>query len=85
MAWLVQLALPQNPDWLVPLLLHTVDKARERGDCPITHPLVLMIQALTTHIKQLCALPDELRQTTIDRYRRLSDLCGCHTASKDKM
>ena len=50
-----------------------------KGGCPVAHPRVLMIQALTTHIEQLCALPDELRQTTIDRYRRLCVRCGCHT------
>jgi hypothetical protein len=38
-----------------------------------------MIQALTTHIEQLCALPDELCQNTISRYRRLCAQCGCHT------
>jgi hypothetical protein len=40
-----------------------------------------MIQALTTQIEQLCVLPDKLRQTTIDRYRRLcvQVRCGCHT------
>ena len=37
-----------------------------KGGCPVAHPRVLMIQALTTHIEQLCALPDELRQTAID-------------------
>ena len=52
----------------------------ERGGCPVVHPRVIMIQALTKHIEQLCALPDELRQSTIDRYRRLCDRCGCHTA-----
>ena len=51
----------------------------QNGGCPVAHPRVLMIQALTTHIEQLCALPDELRQSTIDRYRRLCDRCGCHT------
>ena len=50
-----------------------------KGGCPVAHPRVLMIQALTTHIEQLCALPDELRQTTIARYRRLCVRCGCHT------
>jgi hypothetical protein len=39
-----------------------------KGGCPVAHPRVLMIQALATHIEQLCALPDELWQTTIDRY-----------------
>ncbi len=37
-------------------------------------PCVTPSQALTTHIEQLCALPDDLRQTTIDRCNR----CGCH-------
>ena len=51
----------------------------DKGGCPVAHPRVLMIQALTTHIEQLCALPDELRQNTINRYRRLCVRCGCHT------
>ena len=51
----------------------------QKGGCPVAHPRVLMIQALTTHIQQLCALPDELRQNTINRYRRLCERCGCHT------
>ena len=45
----------------------------------MVHPRVLLIQALSTHVEQLCALPDDLRQTTIQRYRRLCDSCGCHT------
>jgi hypothetical protein len=46
-----------------------------KGGCPVPHPRVLMIQALSTHIEQLCALPDALWQTTIDRYKRLCVLC----------
>ncbi len=42
----------------------------------VPHPLVVLIQALTTLIEQLCALPDELRQQTVNRYRRLCDRCG---------
>ncbi len=49
--------------------------AKDQGGCPVTHPRVLVIQALTTHIEQLHALPDELRQTTIDRYRWLCLRC----------
>ncbi len=37
----------------------------EHGGCPVTHPVVPMIQALATHIEQLVALPDELLYTTI--------------------
>ena len=44
----------------------------------VPHPRVVLIQALTTLIEQLCALPDELRQQTVSRYRRLCDRCGCH-------
>jgi hypothetical protein len=51
-----------------------------KGDCPVPHPRALMIhwQALSTHIEQLCELPDELWQTTIDRYKRLCVRCGWH-------
>ena len=51
----------------------------QKGGCPVAHPRVLMIQALTLHIEQLVALPDELRQNTITRFRRLCEQCGCHT------
>jgi hypothetical protein len=27
-----------------------------KGGCPVVHPRVMMIQALTTHIEQLCVL-----------------------------
>ena len=37
-----------------------------------------MVQALAKHIEQLVALPDELRETTIRRFKRLCDKCGCH-------
>jgi hypothetical protein len=50
----------------------------EQAGLPVSHPRVALVQALTTHIEQLCALPDDLRQTTIDRYIRLSNRCGCH-------
>ena len=49
-----------------------------RGGCPEAHPVVPMIQALAKHIEQLVALPDELREITIRKYKRLCDNCGCH-------
>ena len=42
------------------------------------HPRVTLIQALATHIRQLCALPDEIRERTFLAYRQLCDSCGCH-------
>ena len=50
----------------------------KQGGIPLAHPRVAIVQALTTHIEQLCALPDELQQTSILRYRALCDRCGCH-------
>jgi hypothetical protein len=50
----------------------------KQGCIPLAHPRVAIVQALTTHIEQLCALPDEMQQTSIHRYRRLCDRCGCH-------
>ena len=44
----------------------------------MAHPKVIMVQALAKHIEQLIALPDELRETTIRRFTRLCDKCGCH-------
>ncbi len=37
------------------------------------------ISLLAKHIEQLVALPDELRETTVRRFKRLCDKCGCHT------
>ncbi len=48
------------------------------GGCPLTHPKVILMQALAKHIEQLVALPDELRETTIRRFKWLCDKCGCH-------
>ena len=49
-----------------------------RGGCPEAHPVVPMVQALAKHIEQLVALPDELRETTIRKYKKLCGSCGCH-------
>ncbi len=46
----------------------------------MTHPVVPMIHALATHIEQRDALPDELRDTTIRKFKQLCDSCGCHNA-----
>jgi hypothetical protein len=40
------------------------------------HPVVPLVQALA--VEQLVALPDELRATTLKKYRKLCDSCGCH-------
>ncbi len=32
----------------------------------------------SSHIKQLVALPDELRETTLRHFKKLCDSCGCH-------
>jgi hypothetical protein len=48
----------------------------KQGGIPLQHPRVLVVQALTTHIKQLCALPDELCQAT----RPLTNTEGYATA-----
>ena len=52
----------------------------EHGGSPVTHPRVMLVQALAKHIEQLVALPDDLRQDTIARYRKLCAACGCHSA-----
>jgi hypothetical protein len=48
------------------------------GGCAEMHPLVPMIQALAKHVEQLVALPEELRETAICKYKRLCHSCGCH-------
>ncbi len=40
--------------------------------------MVPMVQALAKHIKQLVVLPDELHDTTIRKYKKLCNTCGCH-------
>ena len=40
--------------------------------------MVPMVQALAKHIEQLVALPDDLRETTIRKYKKLCGSCGCH-------
>jgi hypothetical protein len=47
-----------------------------RGGCPEAHPVVPMVQALAKHIEQHVALPDEIRETTIRKYKKLCDSCG---------
>jgi len=47
------------------------------GGSPLEHPRVVLIQALSTHVRQLVAFPDSLRESTIRSYRRLCSSCGC--------
>ncbi len=44
----------------------------------MAHPVVLMVKALAKHVEQLVALPDELRQTCIRKFRKLCESCGCN-------
>jgi hypothetical protein len=37
-----------------------------------------MLQALEKHIDRLVALPDGLCETTIWKYKKLCDNCGCY-------
>jgi len=49
------------------------------GGLPIPHPRVYLVQALATHIEQLVAFPDDLRERTIRQYRQLCSDTGCLT------
>ncbi len=49
-----------------------------RQRCSEAHPVVPMIQALAKHMEQLVALPDELRLTTVRKFKTLCDSCICH-------
>ena len=42
----------------------------ENGGCPEVQPRVILVQARAKHVEQLVALPDDLREDTIARYRR---------------
>jgi hypothetical protein len=46
------------------------------GGCPVAHPVVSTVQALAKHVEQLVALPDELRETCIRKFRKLCASCG---------
>jgi hypothetical protein len=46
--------------------------------CRLLSPIVIMVQVLAKHIEQLVALPDGLRETTIRKFKKLCDSCGCH-------
>jgi hypothetical protein len=56
-----------------PLMFPSAD-----GGCPVAHPVVLMVQALAKHVEQLVALPDELREICIRKFRKLYESCGCN-------
>jgi hypothetical protein len=56
-----------------PLMFPSAD-----GGCLVAHPVVLMVQALAMYIEQLVALPDELRETCIRKFRKLCESCGCN-------
>ena len=49
----------------------------EHAGCPVIHPRVIIVQALATHVAQLVAIPDEIRDAAIARFRRLCLKCGC--------
>ncbi len=53
-----------------------------REGFPEGHPIVIMVQVLTKHIEQLVALPDWLCETTIWKFKKLCDSCGCHNRSE---
>ena len=53
-----------------------------QGGSPVPHPRVYLVQALSTHIEQLVALPDDLRDRTILQYRRLCHDTGCNTVAE---
>ena len=66
-AWKLQRSVPPAQFRLLP----------NSGGTPQDHPRKVLIQALAMHIQQLVALPDELRASTIDRFRQLCTTCGC--------
>ena len=40
-----------------------------QGGCPVPHPRVYLVQALSSHVEQLVAFPDDLRARTIWQYK----------------
>ena len=51
---------------------------QSQGGSPVPHPRVYLVQALSMHVEQLVALPDDLRATTVEQYRQLCAETGCH-------
>lgn len=49
------------------------------GGTPVPHPRVYLVQALATHVEQLVAFPDDLRDRAIRQYRLLCSDTGCLT------
>jgi len=66
-AWKLQCSFPSAQFRLPP----------EAGGMQLEHPKVVLIQALSTHVRQLVALPDCVRDSTIRSYRQLCTSCGC--------
>ena len=66
-AWKLQRSFP-SAQFILPT---------EAGGVSLEHPRVVLIQALSTHVRQLVALPDSIRDTTINSYKRLCKNCGC--------
>ncbi len=71
-AWRLPPSFPAAPLKLPP----------SQGGSPVPHPRVYLVQALSTHIEQLVALPDDLRDRTILQYRRLCYDTGCNTVTE---
>ena len=52
------------------------------GACPLAHPRVALLQALTQHIEALVVWDDDLRAQTRLRYKRLCTRYGCQSAEE---
>ena len=52
------------------------------GGCPLAHPRVALVQALTQHLEALVVWDDDLRAQARLRYQRLCTLYGCQSAEE---
>ena len=69
LAFRLQSAFPQAPFKLPPAA----------GGCPLIHPRVLQLQALTQHVQQLALWEDDILAQAQLQYKTLCTLFGCHS------
>ena len=55
---------------------------RSHGGCPVPHPKVFLLQALTSHVEQLVTFDDDIRATACMHYQHLRMSYGCHSQSE---
>ena len=63
--------------WTLPRGYPSAPLTLPEGAVCVPHPRIAYIQALSTHVEQLVALPDEIRERAVVAYKLLCTKCGC--------